>query len=259
MAFVGNPINFPQLTAKSSPVGADILMVADSAAANALKQSTLTQLLASSAGTTQTANDASTKLATTAYVDAVTPPLTYTQGLYNLICAIPGAFSSTFSTNQLQTINMNTAIYFVPFYVQANYTTNTIGCYVVAGLAASTITLGIYQAVNNSSGFPNGAALGAVSMASTAQGAVSGALSIALQKNKLYYAAIQVSSNTTLSVQMALKNLHPASPNTITVGTGYVPSVIFYTNAYSAGTLPSVNPGSIAGAQKTYEPVIVLL
>jgi hypothetical protein len=209
--------------------------------------------------TTQSSNDASTKLATTLYVDNVTPPLTFGESVVNIVCCIPGAFSSTFSTNLAQTINMNTQIYFVPFYLQSNLTTTSIGTYIVTGLAASTVTLGIYAAQSNSTGLPNGAALGAVSMASTAQGAVSGALAVALVKNKLYYAAIQVSSNVTLAVQVALKNLHPGSYNTVTAGTGYVPSTIAYTNAYSAGTLPSVTPGSVAGIQKQYEPVIVLL
>lgn len=46
MAFISNTLNFPNLTAKASPIGADILMLADSAAANAVKQCTRTQLLA---------------------------------------------------------------------------------------------------------------------------------------------------------------------------------------------------------------------
>lgn len=41
MAFVTNSLNFPNLTNKSTPVSGDILLIADSAAANALKQITI--------------------------------------------------------------------------------------------------------------------------------------------------------------------------------------------------------------------------
>lgn len=50
MAFVGNPINFPQLTAKASPIGADILLMADSADANKLKQCLISALPFAPAG-----------------------------------------------------------------------------------------------------------------------------------------------------------------------------------------------------------------
>ena len=44
MAFVSNSLDFPNLTVKSSPVGADILLIADSAAGNALKQTLVSDL-----------------------------------------------------------------------------------------------------------------------------------------------------------------------------------------------------------------------
>lgn len=46
MAFVGNPLNFPQLAVKGSPTGSDIVMIADAAAGNALKQATVSSLVA---------------------------------------------------------------------------------------------------------------------------------------------------------------------------------------------------------------------
>lgn len=46
MAFITNALNFPNLTAKTAPVGADLLMIADSAASNALKNVTNTNLFA---------------------------------------------------------------------------------------------------------------------------------------------------------------------------------------------------------------------
>lgn len=48
MAFVSNMLNFPNLTSKASPVGADLIMIADSAASNAVKQATISSILAAS-------------------------------------------------------------------------------------------------------------------------------------------------------------------------------------------------------------------
>lgn len=52
MAFYSNSLNFPNLTNKATPVGADIILLADSAAGNIPKQATLSSLpFAPSAGT----------------------------------------------------------------------------------------------------------------------------------------------------------------------------------------------------------------
>ena len=53
MAFVTNSLNFPNLTSKATPVGADLLMISDSAASSALKQITISSLpFAPAAGAT---------------------------------------------------------------------------------------------------------------------------------------------------------------------------------------------------------------
>lgn len=44
MAFVTNSLNFPNLTAKGTPVSADLVMIADSAASNSIKQATVGNL-----------------------------------------------------------------------------------------------------------------------------------------------------------------------------------------------------------------------
>lgn len=44
MAFFNNAINFPNLTSKGTPVGADLILIADSAASNALKQATVSSI-----------------------------------------------------------------------------------------------------------------------------------------------------------------------------------------------------------------------
>ena len=50
MAFYINSLNFPNLTAKGTPVGADLVLIADSAAGNILKQATITNVLAVGGG-----------------------------------------------------------------------------------------------------------------------------------------------------------------------------------------------------------------
>ena len=45
MTFVGNSLNFANLTSKATPVGADKVMIADSAAGNAIKQATVSSIL----------------------------------------------------------------------------------------------------------------------------------------------------------------------------------------------------------------------
>ena len=44
MAFNTNPINFPNLTSKATPIGGDIILIADSAANNTLKQALVSSL-----------------------------------------------------------------------------------------------------------------------------------------------------------------------------------------------------------------------
>lgn len=50
MAFYSNTLNFPNLPSKSVPVGADLIMIADSAAGNAPKQSTITEIVTAGGG-----------------------------------------------------------------------------------------------------------------------------------------------------------------------------------------------------------------
>jgi len=45
MAFVSSSNGFSGLTVKSVPVGADLILIADSAAGNALKQTTITDIV----------------------------------------------------------------------------------------------------------------------------------------------------------------------------------------------------------------------
>ena len=90
MAFVSNPLNFANLTAKGAPVGADLLLLADSAAAGAIKQTLISSLpfapLAGAAIVNVTAATQAMAIDTIYYVN-------YNAGVCTL--TIPTAASST--------------------------------------------------------------------------------------------------------------------------------------------------------------------
>jgi hypothetical protein len=52
MAFVTNNLDFPNLTVKGTPVGADLVLIADSAASNEIKQATVTSIQGAGTGIT---------------------------------------------------------------------------------------------------------------------------------------------------------------------------------------------------------------
>lgn len=177
----------------------------------------------------------------------------------NIICATPGTFSTTYSTNLIQSLNFNAAFFVMPFFVTTNLITTTINTYCVVGLAASTITMGIYKSltvVDNS--FPTGVAIAAGSAASTVQGAISVSMAVTLNQNTLYWAAIQLSSAITLSSQVGLQNLNAGNYSYVLAGTGLSPAVVSYTNTYSAGTLPTINQGNRVIVSNSYAPILYI-
>lgn len=50
MSFYSNALNFANLTTKTTPAGADLVMIADSAAGNQPKQTTVTALVTAGGG-----------------------------------------------------------------------------------------------------------------------------------------------------------------------------------------------------------------
>lgn len=78
MAFVTNSINFPNLSAKSTPIGADIIMLADSAAANALKQATFNTLMPAVMPTSETTGTSDTLIVNRVYIANNGGLVTYT-------------------------------------------------------------------------------------------------------------------------------------------------------------------------------------
>lgn len=232
---INNSLNFPNLTAKTTPANADLALIADSAASNAVKQAQVGNF-------------------------PVAPVSSMLLG-GALIAAMPGSLSNVNSNTQTQSLasTLNSRVYLIPFVVNAAYTTTSVGAYVITGVAASTITVGFYN--NNgslSAPAPTGAALGAVSMATTANNTfVSGALAVALQPKTIYWAAIQASTATTLSLQATQMNLTCNMSCAAVSGTGFQPLNITYVNSYSAGTLPSITPVSLGTQVNTYTPVVV--
>lgn len=175
----------------------------------------------------------------------------------NLLCCLPGCFTQNNSTNLILGLNFNTSVWFVPFMASNLYTMTALKTYVVTGAAASTITLGVYGI--GLSGLPSGAPLVVGQAASTAQGTISIAVSLPLNPNTVYWAAIQVSTNTLLATQATQVNINNSLGNYISVGVGLVSGALSYTNAYSAGTLPTVSPVSVNITQVTGMPVIYYL
>ena len=100
---------------------------------------------------------------------------------------------------------------FVPFYVSTSYTTTALYTIVKTGVAASTVTMGIYAATPGNSGtfsnFPTGSALAVGSVATTANNSiVNVSIVTTLSANTLYWAAIQASTSTTLALCIGLLN-----------------------------------------------------
>ena len=223
------------MPSKSVPVGADIVLIADSANGFIPSQTTMTEILSG--------NNLSTPF-------TLGPP----QTLSNTLLSMPGYYAPANSTTQAQGMNFNTAIYLVPFFISQDFTISHLTTYCVTGAEAATTTLGIYA----SQPLPTGNPLVVGQAASTAQGVVSVALSLALSRNVIYWAAIQVSTNTTLSMQVAAMNLNAGSAMLTSASVGYIPASIGYVNTYSAGALPNINPASLAVNGHIYSPVFTI-
>lgn len=228
-----NAINYANQTSKASPTASDLIILSDQANSGKLAQSPFGNLPAP--GSLITTDNSAT--------------------LASFCASIPGTLSTTQSDTQ--TIGyagiLTSYVSFVPFFVGVPWTATKIQCIVKTGVAASTLTMGVYNSVNGS---PSGAAITAASVASTANNTlVSATISASLTANTLYWAAIQGSS-TSLAITMGLQNA--SAPNLFvyasSTGTWSMYSNIF-ANTYSAGTLPTVTPhGTLSGLN--YLPIM---
>lgn len=229
-----NNINFANQTVKGTPTTADSLWLYDVADANKLKQSLISNY----------------------------PPINAQQisqynagGLGIFTASLPGQFGSTQSdsiTTGLGSL-LNTRVVLIPFVVPVAWSPTKMYIPVKVGLAASSVTMGMYASSN---GLPTGAALTAASVATTAANTlVNVTISASLSANTLYYAAIQLSSSVTLAVQVAQVAIGPAGANSavsVTINAGYYS----YTNSYSAGTLPTISQPSLSNTPQQNAPVI---
>lgn len=232
---VNDNINFPNLGAKSTPTLLDSIPISDVAAAGALKLATFGSF----------------------------PIPTSTINLDNfsltgsVIAALPGAMSSIQSDSQTVALGafINSNFFCVPFFVGESWAATFMDIIVKTGLAASTVTMGIYASSN---GLPTGAALTVGSVATTANNTlVSVGISTTLSPYTIYWAALQASSAATLA--LTFSQLNVSAPNILVYASStgaWTCNGIAYSRAYSAGTLPTINPVNLVGASINFCPLI---
>ena len=172
------------------------------------------------------------------------------------VCALPGVMGGTLSDNITQTMDLNSQILFMPFYVTKDYTTTGFKINVETGLAASTATLGVWAA--NSNYLASGAPLGSVQYNTATTGEKSQALVISFTANVIYWVGIQLSSAVTQSIVVCSQNFAGGSPaNEFLGGSSYKPSCFNLTNTYTAGVMPTINPASLDAVGYGYAPFIL--
>lgn len=135
MAFITNALNFPNLTTKSSPTTSDLVMIADAAASNALKQCTIAQLLAaaSSGGLTLIASVTASNSATVNFDNKLSA--TYDNYLVTMENLIVSGLSGSSYQAQVGTGAG-------PSYQATNYTgSNTRGCATSTSTTAAGTTV----------------------------------------------------------------------------------------------------------------------
>ena len=181
---------------------------------------------------------------------------------YSHAASLPGQFGSQYSDTQTQSLAatyLNNLVLF-PFTVNSAFVIANMRCFVNTGVAASTITMGLYAAVTSGANqnYPLGAPLIAGQAASTSSATIiSVPTVITLTPGNLYWAAIQASTATTLSIGMASLNL--GNPNYVyAAGSTLVAQALVYPNVYSAGTLPTMVIGSLTTGSNNWGIPIIL-
>lgn len=139
--FVTNSLNFPNMATKSSPVGADLIMLADSAANNALKKATITSILG--AGSSGALVLIASATATNVAVLNFSNNLSATYDNYRL------AFEAVTLPGNLFTMNFQIGTGSTPTYQSSSYS----GSYLAGqGGSASNSTTGTTNVGVNQSG-----------------------------------------------------------------------------------------------------------
>lgn len=191
----------------------------------------------------------------------VISPVDQTAISANIYAALPGVLGVTQSTTLTQTQGtlLNSNVVCFPFILPTNAILNSASINVSVGLAASTVTVGVYGD-NGYESLPSGAALAAVSIATATTGVKLANFSstVPMYAGQFYWAAIQCSSAVTLSLvnnimNTALWNAGGGYSNLMTPGM----NLSTLAHAYSAGTLPTWS-GSASSFQ-AYLPLINFL
>lgn len=238
-----NNTNFPHLTSKATPTTSDILFLSDQADSGKFKQSTVGSFPALNAQQVTQYNPSGF-------------------GLFS--CQMPGMLNDVQSDSITQSMGtiLNGSVFLVPFYLSTAWTVTALYLIVKTGLAASTATMGIYASTPASGGThankPVGSALVAGSVATTASNSIVNiSFSQALSANTLYFAALQLSSSTTLAIAVGGINFGSAVVTGVNGGiTAHLGSILTYSSAYSAGTLPTLTQTSIANTALNYCPIM---
>jgi hypothetical protein len=176
----------------------------------------------------------------------------------DIYAVLPGVLGVTQSTTLIQTqgVVLNSNVVCFPFILPTNARLTSASISVSVGLAASTVTVGVYGD-NGYNSVPSGAALTAVSIATASSGVKTGnfAATIPMYAGQFYWAAIQCSSAITLSLvnnimNTTLWNSGGGYSNILTPGM----NLQTLANAYSAGTLPTWS--GLANSFQAYLPLI---
>jgi hypothetical protein len=177
-----------------------------------------------------------------------------------IIAAMPGTITSTQSTTLTQSQNtvLNSNVVVWPFICPNNALITAAYVDVAVGLAASTVTVGVYADNGLNTQPAAAAALGAVSIATASTGlqTASFGTSFNIYANQVYWCALQISSAVTLSLgntSMTVCNQPAAGGNIFYSNGTYIQTL---SNAYSSGTLPTWTSGSRNNQQ--YLPYVAL-
>lgn len=237
-------VNLNNLATKSTPTTSDLVFLSDASSGLLVKQATIGSLPLPSG--------------------QIVP--TNSVFLFKLLMGIPGMFSSGASNTQTQSqgVLLNSNVVFIPFLSSIPFTVSTATIFVVTGLAASSVTIGIYSAgvggsQNNYPATNTALRTGTASTASSGVTVPINFTSLTITANLLYYLAIQLSSAVTLSltnIQLNAGNPNPMSQ--IAASSSWSPLIFTYTNVYSAGVMPSIISSSVNRTQATYLPYVVL-
>lgn len=187
--------------------------------------------------------------------------------LFN-IAALPGYFGDTISDSQSQNATYSTATnlaantILMPFMFAKQRTGVHMKTDIKTGAGASTITMGIYASVSDSTNThylePTGAPLEAHSISTALSGTVTVNITQVFAANILYWAAMQASTAATLAIYCG-KIAISALGGWTNAGSGQGgPWCLGLNNAYVAGTLPTIVPTDelIGNTLPTYAPVM---